>query len=58
MTNIHFRYIAINPYDDNISSLPAVNSQNLISSPHVSPEQPPDLLGSIISNYYFIKLNF
>ena len=36
----------LNIYDNNMNSRPAMNSENLISSPHVSPEQPPDLLGA------------
>ena len=31
---------------ENTNSLLIMNSENLISSPHVSPEQPPDLLGA------------
>jgi hypothetical protein len=37
---------ALNNYDNKMDSWPAMNSENLISSPHVSPEQPPDLLGA------------
>ena len=39
-----FSLHTIDPYDNNMNSWPAMNSENLISSPHISPEQPPDLL--------------
>ena len=35
-----------NPFNDNMNFWRPLNSENLISSPHVSPEQPPDLLGA------------
>jgi hypothetical protein len=41
-----FSLHTINPYDNNMNSWPALNSENLISSPHTSPEQPPDVLGA------------
>ena len=41
-----FSLHTINPYDNNMNSWPALNSENLISSPHTSPEQPPDGLGA------------
>lgn len=36
----------VNPYENNMNSWPAVSSESLVSSPHVSPEQPPDQLGA------------
>ena len=36
----------LNTYDNNMNSWTAMNSENLISSPHISLEQPPDLLGA------------
>jgi len=41
-----FALHTVNPYDNNMNSWPAVNSESLISSPHVSPEQPPDQPGA------------
>ena len=40
---------ALNSFDlfsDNMNSWPCLNSEKLISSPHVSPEQPPDIIGA------------
>jgi hypothetical protein len=37
---------ALSAYNNNTNSRPPMNSGNLISSPHISPEQPPDLLGA------------
>ena len=39
-----FALNSLNVNDDKMNSGPPANSENLISSPHVSPEQPPDLL--------------
>ena len=39
-----FALNTLNINDDKMNSWPPTNSENLISSPHVSPEQPPDLL--------------
>lgn len=41
-----FALHTVNPYDNNMNSWPAMNSENLISSSHISPEQPPDQLGA------------
>lgn len=41
-----FALNTFNPYDSNMNSWPYKNSDNLTSSPHISPEQPPDLLGA------------
>lgn len=41
-----FSLNTLNFYDDNLNSWPPANSENLTSSPHVSPEQPPDVLGA------------
>ncbi|KAA9038178.1 hypothetical protein FW778_15625 [Ginsengibacter hankyongi] len=41
-----FALHTVNPYENNMNSWPAVDSESLISSPHVSPEQPPDQLGA------------
>ena len=41
-----FSLHTINPYDNDMNSWLAMNSENLISSPHISPEQPPDVLGA------------
>ena len=41
-----FALNTFNPYNDNMNFWPPINSENLISSPHISPEQPPDLLGA------------
>ena len=39
-----FALNTLNINDDKMNSWSPTNSENLISSPHVSPEQPPDLL--------------
>ena len=36
----------LNNYDNNMNLWPPVNSENLISSPHISPKQPPDVVGA------------
>ncbi len=36
----------LNTCDNNMNYWSAMNSENLISTPHISPEQPPDLLGA------------
>ncbi len=41
-----FALNTFNPYNDNMNFWPPINSENLISSPRISPEQPPDLLGA------------
>ena len=41
-----FSLNALSNFDDSMNSWPPANSENLISSPHVSPEQPPDFLGA------------
>jgi hypothetical protein len=41
-----FALNTVNPYDNNLNSWPYVAPENLISSPHISPEQPPDFMGA------------
>ena len=41
-----FALNTLNTYNINMNSWLPANSENLVSSPHVSPEQPPDLLGA------------
>lgn len=41
-----FALNTLNTSDDNMTFWPPTDSKNLISSPRISPEQPPDLLGA------------
>ena len=41
-----FALNSFNLYSDHMNSWPSLNSEKLISSPHISPEQPPDIIGA------------